>query len=207
MNPDEFAQSLNTFEAAHKENGHIFVTRPDLPPLDEFVKHLELIWKRRWVTNNGLFHQQFEEALAEYLGVKYVSLFSNGTLALVVALQVLRISGEVITTPYSFVATTHALNWNGIKPVFCDIDPQTLNLDPDKIEPLITPETSAILPVHVYGNPCEVEKIDKIADIYGLKVIYDAAHAFGVKKDDKAVVNFGVSTQQRYLQLWKAALL
>jgi dTDP-4-amino-4,6-dideoxygalactose transaminase len=191
MNPDVFAKSLNTFEAAHKENGHIFVTRPDLPPLDEFTKYLEKIWQRRWVTNNGLFHQQFEEALAKYLGVKYVSLFSNGTLALVVATQVLRLSGEVITTPYSFVATTHALNWNGIKPVFCDIDPLTLNLDPDKIEELITPQTSAILPVHVYGNPCDVEKIGQIADTYGLKVLYDAAHAFGVKIGGDSILNFG----------------
>ncbi len=191
MNPDLFAKSLNTFEAAHKENGHIFVTRPDLPPLDEFTEYLEKIWQRRWVTNNGLFHQQFEEALAKYLGVKYVSLFSNGTLALVVATQVLRLSGEVITTPYSFVATTHALNWNGIEPVFCDIDPLTLNLDPDKIEKLITPQTSAILPVHVYGNPCDVEKIGQIADTYGLKIIYDAAHAFGVKKGSDSILNFG----------------
>lgn len=191
MNPDKFAKSLNTFESAHKENGHIFVTRPDLPPLDEFMGYLEQIWDRRWLTNNGLFHQQFEESLAEYLGVKYVSLFSNGTLALVIATQVLRISGEVITTPYSFVATTHALNWNGIQPVFCDIDPITLNLDPDKIEALITPETSAILPVHVYGNPCDVEKIGQIGDTYGLKVIYDACHAFGVEKAGESVLNFG----------------
>ncbi|KAA3617585.1 MAG: DegT/DnrJ/EryC1/StrS family aminotransferase [Calditrichaeota bacterium] len=191
MNPDEFSQSLDTLEDIKKKNNQIFVTRPDLPPLDEFVEYLEKIWDKRWVTNNGLYHQQFEQALADYLGVKYVSLFSNGTLALVVALQVMRITGEVITTPFSFVATTHALNWNKINPVFCDIDPQTLNLDPEKIEPLITPKTAAILPVHVYGNPCNVEKIGRIADTYGLKVIYDAAHAFGVKKKNESILNFG----------------
>jgi len=181
----------NAFDAAHLKNGYLMVTRPDLPPLDEFVKYLSEIWDRRWLTNNGLFHQELEQALADFLGVKYVSLFSNGTLALVTALQVLRISGEVITTPYSFVATTHALNWNDITPVFCDIEPETMNMDPSKIEDLITPKTTAILPVHVYGNPCNVEAINKIADIYGLKTIYDACHAFGVEKDGKTILDFG----------------
>ncbi len=167
------------------------VTRPDLPPLDEFVAYLEKIWDRKWLTNNGLFHQQLEERLAAFLGVGYVSLFSNGTLALLSALQVLRIKGEVITTPYSFVATSHALNWNGITPVFCDVDPRTLNLDPARIEELITPRTTAIMPVHVYGNPADVHEIGRIADVYGLKVIYDACHAFGVKIEDNSVLNYG----------------
>ncbi len=181
----------DAFEAAHIKNGHLMVTRPDLPPLEEFVGYLEKIWDRRWLTNNGLFHQELEKKLAEFLGVGYVSLFSNGTLALLSALQVMRISGEVITTPYSFVATTHALNWNGITPVFCDIDPVTLNLDPAKIEALITPKTTAILPVHVYGNPAEVREIERIADVYGLKVIYDACHAFGVEVDGNSILNYG----------------
>ena len=181
----------DAFEAAHIKNGHLMVTRPDLPPLDEFIGYLEKIWDRRWLTNNGLFHQELEKKLAEFLGVGYVSLFSNGTLALLSALQVMRISGEVITTPYSFVATTHALNWNGITPVFCDIDPVTLNLDPAKIEALITPKTTAILPVHVYGNPADVREIERIADVYGLKVIYDACHAFGVEVDGNSILNYG----------------
>ena len=138
----------------------IYVTRPTMPPLEEFVVYLEKIWENKWLTNNGEFHQQLEAALAEYLGVKYVSLFSNGTLALLTSLQVLRITGEVITTPYSFVATTHALHWNEITPVFCDIDPLTLNISPEKIEFLITKNTTAILPVHVYGYPCDVSKIE-----------------------------------------------
>ncbi len=183
--------SESTFDAAHNLNGNIFVTRPDLPPLEDFIPYLEQIWDRKWLTNNGLFHQELEEKLAQFLGVKYVSLFSNGTLALVTALQVLRITGEVITTPYSFVATTHALNWNDITPVFCDIEPETMNLDPKKLEMLITPKTSAILPVHIYGNPCAVEEIQKIADIYGLHIIYDACHAFGVNIDGQSVLNFG----------------
>lgn len=169
----------------------IFVTQPDLPDLNEFQKLLKEIWNSKWLTNNGEFHQRFESELAEYLGVKYVSLFTNGTLALVSALQVLRISGEVITTPYSFVATTHALWWNGITPVFVDIDPETCNIDHKKIEAAITPKTTAILPVHVYGNPCNVSEIEKIADIYGLKIIYDAAHAFGVKVNNQSILNFG----------------
>jgi len=169
----------------------IYVTQPSLPPLEDFVKSLEKIWESKWVTNQGQFHQQFEKELAEYLGVKYISLFTNGTLALVSALQVLRITGEVITTPYSFVATTHALHWNNIQPVFADIDPIYCNLDPEKIEAAISPKTTAILPVHVYGNPCDVDKIQEIADTYGLKVIYDACHAFGVKKDGNSILNFG----------------
>ena len=163
------------------KNKPIYVTQPFLPPLEEFIPYLKDIWDSKWLTNMGKYHQQFEKELAEYLGAKYVCLFANGTLALMTALQALRITGEVITTPFSFVATTHALHWNGITPVFCDIEPEYCNIDPDKIESLITPKTTAILPVHVYGNPCQVDKIQKIADTYGLKVIYDACHAFGVK--------------------------
>ena len=163
----------------------IFVTQPSLPDLNKFVHSLEEIWDSKHLTNNGRFHQELEQRMAEYLGVKYLSLFSNGTLALISALQVLRITGEVITTPYSFVATTHSLWWNGIRPVFVDIDPCLGNLDPAKIEAAITPKTTAILPVHVYGNPCAVEDIQKIGDVYGLKVIYDAAHAFGVEINGK----------------------
>lgn len=172
-------------------NQKIFVTRPALPPLDEFIPYLEKIWDNRWLTNDGPFHQQFEKELAEYLGVKYISVFSNGTLALITALQALRISGEVITTPFSFVATTHSLWWNNIKPVFVDIDKKHYNLDPKKIEAAITPQTTAIMPVHVYGNPCEVEEIQRIADTYGLHVIYDAAHAFAVKKNNQSILNWG----------------
>lgn len=169
----------------------IYVTKPSLPPFEEFVEMIKNIWDSRWLTNNGPYHQMFEKALAEYLGVKYVSLFANGTLALLTALQALRITGEVITTPYSFVATTHALHWNGITPVFCDIEPETCNIDPEKIEGLITPKTTAILPVHVYGNPCDVHKIQEIADTYGLKVIYDACHAFGVTLNGESILNYG----------------
>ena len=173
------------------EGKKITVTSPLLPPLEEFIPYLEKIWDSKWITNNGQFHQQLEEALCDYLGVKYISVFTNGTLPLITALQALRITGEVITTPYSFVATTHALWWNGIKPVFVDIDPQTLNLDPKKIERAITPKTTAIMPVHVYGNPCDMEEIQAIADKYGLKVIYDAAHAFGVRINGESILNFG----------------
>lgn len=169
----------------------IYVTQPLLPPLEEFIPYLEQIWSSKWLTNSGPFHQQFEQALCNYLGVKHLALFTNGTLALVTALQALRITGEVITTPYSFVATAHSLLWNGIKPVFVDIDPTTLNLDPEKIEPAITPQTTAIMPVHCYGHPCDVERIQKIADNYGLKVIYDAAHTFGVQGRDGSVLNHG----------------
>ena len=169
----------------------ITVTSPLLPNLDEFTESLKEIWESKWITNNGQFHQKLEAALAEYLKVPYVSLFTNGTLPLLTALQALRITGEVITTPYSFVATTHALWWNGIKPVFVDIDPSTGNIDPQKIEAAITPRTTAILPVHVYGKPCETEAIQAIADKYGLKVIYDAAHAFGVEVNGESLLNAG----------------
>lgn len=179
------------YEALKVMEKKIYVTQPSLPPLDEFIPYLEKIWESKWLTNSGQFHQEFERALCEYLGIKYISVFANGTLALITALQVLRITGEVITTPFSFVATTHALHWNGIKPIFCDIEKNSFNIDPAKIESLITPHTTAILPVHVYGYPCDVERIQKIADIYGLKVIYDAAHAFGVKLNDQAILNFG----------------
>lgn len=174
-----------------QDDNRILVTRPDLPPFDEFSEMLREIWDSRWLTNSGKYHQEFEKALGDFLGVKHVSLFTNGTLALITALQALRITGEVITTPFSFVATTHALNWNGITPVFCDIEPHSCNMDPDKIEALITPKTTALLPVHVYGNPCEAERIDKLAEIYGLKVIYDACHAFGVDRKGRSVLNFG----------------
>ena len=169
----------------------ITVTSPLLPDLDEFHELLKEIWDSKWITNNGSFHKKLEAALCEYLRVPYVSLFTNGTLPLLTALQALRITGEVITTPYSFVATTHALWWNGIKPVFVDIDPQTGNLDPNKIEAAITPKTTAILPVHVYGKPCDVDAIQAIADKYGLKVIYDAAHAFGVEVNGESILNAG----------------
>lgn len=169
----------------------IYVTRPSLPDLEEFIPYLEKIWKSKILTNNGFFHQQLEKELAQFLGVPYLSLFANGTLALVAALQVLRITGEVITTPYGFVATTHALWWNNIKPVFVDIEPDLCNLNPEKIKAAITPRTTAILPVHIYGNPCKVEGIQEIANIYGLKVIYDAAHAFGVNYNGQSIMNYG----------------
>lgn len=169
----------------------ITVTSPLLPSLDEFIPYLEDIWQRKWLTNNGHYHQELEKALCEYLKVPYISLFTNGTLPLITALQALRITGEVITTPYSFVATTHSLWWNGIKPVFVDIDPATGNLDPEKIEAAITPLTTAIMPVHVYGTPCDTERIQSIADKYGLKVIYDAAHAFGVEVAGKSILEAG----------------
>jgi dTDP-4-amino-4,6-dideoxygalactose transaminase len=169
----------------------ITVTKPFMPPLEEYLPYLEKIWQNKQLTNNGPFHQQLENELAEYLGVKYISLFANATLGLVTALQVLRISGEVITTPYSFVATTHALWWNKITPVFVDIESEYLNIDPSKIEAAITPHTTAIMPVHVYGNPCDTDGIEKIAKRHGLKVVYDAAHAFGVRKDGISVLNYG----------------
>lgn len=169
----------------------IYVTRPYLPPLAEFMPYLEQIWENRILTNNGPFHQRLEQALCEYLGVDHLALFANGTIALVTALQTLRITGEVITTPYSFVATAHSLVWNGIKPVFVDIDPVTCNLDPDRIEAAITPSTTAILPVHCYGFPAAVERIQEIADTYGLKVIYDAAHAFSVRYEGQSLLRHG----------------
>lgn len=167
------------------DNKQITVTSPLLPNLDEFHSMLQQIWDSKWITNNGQFHRQLEKELAEYLGVPYVSLFTNGTLPLLTALQALRITGEVITTPYSFVATTHCLWWNGCKPVFVDIDLATGCMDPNKIEAAITPKTTAIMPVPVYGKPCDMDAIQEIADRYGLKVIYDAAHAFGVKVNSK----------------------
>jgi len=174
-----------------KNDKSIYVTQPSLPPLDEFTELLKQVWDSKILTNNGPFHQQLEKELADFLGVPYISLFANGTLALVTALQVLRISGEVITTPYSFVATTHSLCWNNIKPVFVDIEREFCNINPEKIEAAITRKTTAILPVHVYGNPCKVEQIQEIADTYGLKVIYDAAHAFGVKHNKQSILNYG----------------
>ncbi len=169
----------------------IYVTQPLLPPLEEFIPYLEQIWENKWLTNAGPFHQELETKLAQYLGVDHLALFTNGTIALVTALQTLRITGEVITTPYSFVATAHSLVWNSITPVFVDIDPVSCNLDPDKIEQAITPQTTAIMPVHCYGNPCDVERIQKIADTYGLKVIYDAAHAFGVSYKGESLLKHG----------------
>lgn len=173
------------------ENKVITVTSPLLPSLDDFLPYLQDIWDRKWLTNGGHYHQELEKALCEYLKVPYLSLFTNGTLPLMCALQALRITGEVITTPYSFVATTHSLWWNGIKPVFVDIDPITCNIDPDKIEAAITPKTTAIMPVHVYGTPCDTERIQAIADKYGLKVIYDAAHVFGVEINGKSILEAG----------------
>lgn len=170
---------------------NIYVTQPYLPPLDEFIPYLEQIWTNKWLTNNGPFHQQLEQALCEYLGVEHLALFTNGTIALVTALQALRITGEVITTPFSFVATAHSLLWNGLTPVFVDIDPDTCNLDPIKIEQAITPRTTAIMPVHCYGTPCNVDRIQQIADTYGLKVIYDAAHTFGVKYKGESLLKHG----------------
>ena len=174
-----------------EKDKQITVTSPLLPDLDEFHEMLREVWESKWITNNGTFHKRLEAALCEYLKVPYISLFTNGTLPLITALQALRITGEVITTPYSFVATTHALWWNGIKPVFVDIDPATGDIDPDKIESAITPKTTAIMPVHVYGKPCRTAEIKEIADKYGLKVIYDAAHAFGVEVDGRSILNEG----------------
>lgn len=173
------------------ENKTITVTSPLLPDLNEFNEVLKEIWFSKWITNNGSFHKQLEKELAAYLKVPYISLFTNGTLPLLTALQALRITGEVITTPYSFVATTHSIWWNGCKPVFVDIDPATGNIDPDKIEAAITPKTTAIMPVHVYGKPCDTKRIQDIADKYGLKVIYDAAHAFGVEVNGESILNAG----------------
>lgn len=172
-------------------NSQITVTSPLLPDLKELNALMQKIWDSKWITNNGSFHRQLEKQLAEYLGVPFLSLFTNGTLPLITALQAMRITGEVITSPYSFVATTHALWWNGIKPVFVDIDPKTGDMDPEKIEAAITPKTTAILPVHVYGKPCDTTAIQDIADKYGLKVLYDAAHAFGVKVNNISILNSG----------------
>ncbi len=169
----------------------IYVTQPFLPPLEEFSEYLEKIWKSKILTNDGPFHQQLEKSLCEYLGVKYISLFNNATIALITALQALGIKGQVITTPYSFVATAHSLLWNGLEPIFVDVDPNTLNLDPAKIEEAITDKTKAIMPVHCYGHPCDVDAIQKIANLHNLKIIYDAAHAFGVQCHCGSVLNHG----------------
>lgn len=182
---------IKNIKSNNMENKIITVTSPLLPNLDEFHELLKQIWDKKWITNNGDFHKQLEKELAAYLKVPYVSLFTNGTLPLLTALQALRITGEVITTPYSFVATTHSIWWNGCKPVFVDIDPKTGNMDPDKIEAAITPRTTAIMPVHVYGNPCDTNRIQEIADKYGLKIIYDAAHAFGVEVNGESILNAG----------------
>lgn len=170
---------------------NIYITRPTLPDLEEFIPYLRDIWETRSLTNNGKYHQQLEEEMASFLGVKYLSLFANGTLAIITSLKALHITGEVITTPYSFVATTNSLIWNNLKPVFVDIEPNWNNIDPEKIEAAITENTSAVLPVHVYGNPCDVKLIEEIADKHGLKIIYDAAHAFGNKLNGESILNFG----------------
>lgn len=169
----------------------IMVTRPVLPKIEEVTEKLQDIWSAKWLTNNGPQHTMLERELENYLKVPYLSLFNNGTIALIVACQSLRLSGEVITTPFTFAATTHVLSWNNIQPIFCDVDEETMNLDAEKIESMITPHTTAILPVHVFGTPCDVEKIQEVADRYGLKVIYDAAHAFGVEIGGKGIGNFG----------------
>lgn len=172
-------------------NKPILVTSPYLPPLEEYIPYLQKIWDNHWLTNNGEMHKRLEKELADYLGVNYISLFSNGTLALITALQALEIKGDVITTPYSFVATSHSIIWNKCKPVFVDVDNEYFNIDPTKIEAAITPETTAIMPVHVYGNPCNVDEIEKIAKRHNLKVIYDAAHAFNVKKNGTSILKHG----------------
>ncbi len=190
-----FIDSLNSWSTCGCINSMkskaIPVTSPLLPPLEEFIPYLQQIWESRTLTNGGSMHQALEQALCEYLGVDHIALFANGTLALVTALQALRVTGEVITTPYSFVATAHSLLWNGIKPVFVDIEPHTFNLDPSKIESAITPQTTAIMPVHCYGNLCKVDDIERIAEIYNLRVIYDAAHAFAVRDAGGSILRHG----------------
>ncbi|MDD5455806.1 MAG: DegT/DnrJ/EryC1/StrS family aminotransferase [Candidatus Margulisbacteria bacterium] len=169
----------------------IYITRPILPDLDKIKNRLAEVWQAKWLTNNGYQHQQLEEQLKQVLKVPYITLFNNGTIALIVACQCLRLSGEVITTPFTFPATPHVLTWNNIKPIFCDIDPQTMNIDARKIESMITPHTTGILGVHVFGTPCDVQAIQEVADRYGLKVVYDAAHAFGTEIHDQGIGNFG----------------
>lgn len=169
----------------------LYVTQPDLPALEEYIPYLEEIWQNKQLTNGGPMHEKFERALAEYLKVDHISLFNNGTIALLAALQEKRVTGEVITTPYTFVATGHSLLWRGVRPVFVDIDPHTLNMDPEKIEAAITPQTTAIMPVHCYGNPCDAARIKAIADIYNLQIIYDAAHAFGVEDQGGSILRHG----------------
>ena len=190
----KFVDELSSEEKIQSQHPGLkptFVTKPFLPPLSELVPLLEQIWETRILTNSGPFHQQLEAELCEYLGVKYISLFNNATIALITALQALKITGEVITTPFSFVATSHSLKWQNLTPVFVDIDKNTLNLDPTKIEAAITPRTKAIMPVHCYGNPCDVDAIDLIAKKHDLKVIYDAAHAFGVHCHCGSVLKHG----------------
>ncbi len=182
---EKFLSNLEPFKEI------IFVTRPVLPKIEEVTEKLKDIWEAKWLTNNGPQHSMLESELENFLKVPYLSLFNNGTIALIVACQSLRLSGEVITTPFTFAATTHVLSWNNIQPIFCDIDAETMNLDAEKIESMITPHTTAILPVHVFGTPCDVEKIQEVADKYGLKVIYDAAHAFGVEIGGEGIGNFG----------------
>ena len=184
---DSVCGSQNRIKSQEK----ILVTQPFLPPLEEVTAFMEDIWQSRWLTNAGKFHKIFEEELASFLGVPFISLFANGTLALFTALQALRVTGEVITTPYSFAATTHSLWWNNIQPVFVDIEPEFCNIDPDKVESAITMKTTGILPVHVYGNPCNVTRLQEISDVYGLHLIYDAAHAFGVRINGQSVLNHG----------------
>ena len=186
------ASSIDQIVAKYRLPEPVFVTRPTMPALDEYTEYLRGIWDRRWLTNEGMLHQELERKLCDHLGVEHLSLFCNGTIALLVALQALRInSGDVITTPFTFPATAHVLYWNGIRPVFCDIDENTFNLDPTRIERLIGPDTKAILAVHVYGTPCDVEAIQAIADRHGLHVIYDAAHAFGVKYRGRSILEYG----------------
>ena len=169
----------------------VYITQPLLPDLTEYKKMLESVWESKQLTNNGKMARTLETELASFLRVEHLSLFSNGTVALQLACRVLRLHGEVITTPFTFAATSHAIYWNNLKPVFCDIEEDTFTMNPEKIEDLITPETTVLLPVHVYGNPCRVDKIQEIADKHGLKVIYDAAHAFGVEVDGRPIGSFG----------------
>lgn len=169
----------------------IYVTRPVLPDLHTFTEALRAIWESRWLTNVGPQHCSLEARLCDVLRVPHLSLFNNGTIALITAVQSLRLSGEVITTPFTFPATPHVLTWNGISPIFCDIDPVTMNIDPARIESMITPRTTGILAVHVYGIPCDVAAIQQIADRYGLRVVYDAAHAFNVELDGVGIGTFG----------------
>jgi dTDP-4-amino-4,6-dideoxygalactose transaminase len=186
------ASSIEQIIHEYRLSEPVFVTRPTMPALDEYTDYLRGIWERRWLTNEGVLHQELERRLCEYLGVEHLSLFCNGTIALLVALNALRInSGEVITTPFTFPATAHVLYWNGIRPVFCDIDETTYNLDPRRIERLIGPDTKAILAVHVYGTPCDVDAIQAIADRHGLRVIYDTAHGFGVRYRGRSILEYG----------------
>lgn len=172
-------------------DARIYVTQPNLPPLDEFLPYLEQIWDSKMITNMGAFHQELEGALCDYLNVPYLSLFNNGTTALLTAMQALDVTGEVITTPFTFAATSNSLLFSKLQPVFVDIEPDTLNMDPAKIEAAITDKTSAIVPVHCYGNPCDVTAIQAIADKHELKIVYDAAHAFAVQVEQGSLLNFG----------------